>query len=92
MKRSAAGTHLPTFWFFEPAKCPDDRADYGLNRNSRRENTFFFSYLTDDISEFTGFGYHWPVGFAIYCISLRFFTGQTGHFMLSIGADMEFSR
>ena len=28
MKREAAGAHLPTPWFFEPAKRPDDRADY----------------------------------------------------------------
>ena len=28
MKRVAAGAHLPTPWFFEPAKRPDDRADY----------------------------------------------------------------
>ena len=30
MKRVAAGTHLPTPWLFEPAKRPDDRADYYL--------------------------------------------------------------
>ena len=30
MKRVAAGAHLPTPWFFEPAKRPDDRADYCL--------------------------------------------------------------
>ena len=28
MKRVAAGAHLPTPWIFEPAKRPDDRADY----------------------------------------------------------------
>ena len=28
MKRVAAGAHLPTPWLFEPAKRPDDRADY----------------------------------------------------------------
>ena len=31
MKRVAAGAHLPTRWFFEPAKRPDDRADYCLD-------------------------------------------------------------
>ena len=30
MKRVAAGAHLPTPWVFEPAKRPDDRADYCL--------------------------------------------------------------
>ena len=28
MKRVAAGAHLPTPWVLEPAKRPDDRADY----------------------------------------------------------------
>ena len=32
MKRVAAGAHLPTTWVFEPAKRPDDRADYSLRR------------------------------------------------------------
>ena len=31
MKRVAAGAHLPTAWLFEPAKRPDDRADYCLD-------------------------------------------------------------
>ena len=31
MQRVAAGAHLPTHWLFEPAKLPDDRADYCLN-------------------------------------------------------------
>ena len=31
IKRVAAGAHLPTPWLFEPAKCPDDRADYCLD-------------------------------------------------------------
>ena len=31
MKRVAAGAHLPTPWIFDPAKRPDDRADYCLN-------------------------------------------------------------
>ena len=30
MKRVAAGAHLSTSWIFEPAKRPDDRADYCL--------------------------------------------------------------
>ena len=30
MNRVAAGAHLPTPWLFEPAKHPDDRADYCL--------------------------------------------------------------
>ena len=30
MLRVAAGAHLPTPWLFEPAKCPEDRADYCL--------------------------------------------------------------
>ena len=29
-KRVAAWAHLPTSWLFEPAKRPDDRADYCL--------------------------------------------------------------
>ena len=28
IKRVAAGAYLPTSWLFEPAKRPDDRADY----------------------------------------------------------------
>ena len=31
MKHVAAGAHLPTPWLFEPAKLPDDRADYCMN-------------------------------------------------------------
>ena len=31
MKRVAAGAHLQTPWLFEPAKRPDDKADYCLN-------------------------------------------------------------
>ena len=31
MKRVAAGTHLPSPWLFEPAKRPDDTADYCLD-------------------------------------------------------------
>ena len=31
IKRVAAGAHLPTLWLFEPAKCPDDKADYYLD-------------------------------------------------------------
>ena len=31
IKRVAAGTHFPTHWRFEPAKRPDDIADYCLN-------------------------------------------------------------
>ena len=31
MKRVAAGAHLPTPWLSEPAKRPDDRADYCLD-------------------------------------------------------------
>ena len=33
MKRVAAGAHLPTPWFFKPAKRPDDRADYYMDLN-----------------------------------------------------------
>ena len=35
MKRVAAGAHLPTPWLFEPAKRPDDRADYCLDCSFR---------------------------------------------------------
>ena len=31
MKRVAAGAQLPKPWLFEPAKRPDDRADYCLD-------------------------------------------------------------
>ena len=31
MKRVTAGAHLPTPWLFEPAKRPDNRADYCLD-------------------------------------------------------------
>ena len=39
MERVAAGAHLPTLWLFEPAKRPDDKADYCLNmdESSRRK-------------------------------------------------------
>ena len=30
MKRVGARAHLPTPWLFEPAKCPDDRAEHYL--------------------------------------------------------------
>ena len=33
MKRVAAGTHRPTSWLCEPAKRPNDRADYCLDNN-----------------------------------------------------------
>ena len=32
INRVAAGAHLPTSWFFGPAKRPEDRADYCLNK------------------------------------------------------------
>ena len=31
LKRVAAGAHIPPPWLFEPAKRPDDRADFCLN-------------------------------------------------------------
>ena len=37
IKRIAAGAHLPTPWLFEPAKRPDDRADYCLVRKPIRD-------------------------------------------------------
>ena len=33
MKRVAAGAHVPAPWLFEPAKRPDDGADYCLGYN-----------------------------------------------------------
>ena len=39
MKGVAASTHLPTSWLFEPAKCPDDRADYCLGCSFRTKST-----------------------------------------------------
>ena len=33
MKHVVAGAHLQTPWRFEPAKRPDDRADYCLDNN-----------------------------------------------------------
>ena len=35
MKRVAAGAHIPTPWLFEPAKRPDDRADYCLDNENQ---------------------------------------------------------
>ena len=32
IKCKAMGAHLPTQWLFEPAKYPDDRADYCIER------------------------------------------------------------
>ena len=37
LKRVAAGAHLPTPRLFEPAKRPDDRADYCLQWKGRGE-------------------------------------------------------
>ena len=34
IKRVAAGAHIPTPWLFEPAKRPDDAADYCLDYSS----------------------------------------------------------
>ena len=48
MKRVAAGAHLPTAWFFEPAKRPDDRADYYLEIAGSR-------HANDKISQKTRF-------------------------------------
>ena len=42
MKRVAAGAHLPTPWLFEPAKRPDDTADYRIHKWSRTER--YISY------------------------------------------------
>ena len=36
MKRAAAGAHLLTHWRFEPAKRPEDRADYCFAKQGRR--------------------------------------------------------
>ena len=36
MNRVAASAHLPTSWLFEPAKRPDDRADYCPWRDSEK--------------------------------------------------------
>ena len=30
VKRVAAGAHLPIPWLSEPAKCPDDKAEFRL--------------------------------------------------------------
>ena len=38
IKRVAAGAHLPTPWLFEPAKRPDDRANYCLDWRGVCEN------------------------------------------------------
>ena len=38
MKRVDAGAHLPAHRVFEPAKCPDDRADYCLGYETRLQH------------------------------------------------------
>ena len=47
MKRGAAGAHLPTPWLFEPAKCPDDRADYYLVHTGPSINQYGALALSD---------------------------------------------
>ena len=37
MKRVTASAQLPTPWFFEPAKRPDDRAEYCLDLRIREQ-------------------------------------------------------
>ena len=47
MERVAAGAHLPTPWLFEPAKRPDDRADYWLEcRGGNRTNPLYSVIIT----------------------------------------------
>ena len=46
MKRVAAGAHIPTPWLFEPAKRPDDTADYCLVCS-------FFPYCKHQVLVFT---------------------------------------
>ena len=41
MKRVAAGAHLPRSWLFEPAKRPDDRADYCLREKHEFNSKMF---------------------------------------------------
>ena len=45
MKRVAAGAHLPTPWLSEPAKRPDDRADYCLDCSSSPSGSTGYSFL-----------------------------------------------
>ena len=46
MKRVAAGAHLPTPWFFEPAKRPDDRADYCAVSTPSGSTRYSFLHLS----------------------------------------------
>ena len=43
--RIAAGAHLPTPWLFEPAKHPDDRADYCVTAVSSPSASTRYSFL-----------------------------------------------
>ena len=45
MKRADAGAHISTSWFFEPAKRPDDKADYCLAAVSSPSASTSFSFL-----------------------------------------------
>ena len=45
MERVAAGAHLPTPWLFEPAKRPDDRADYCVNCSFLPSASTKYSFL-----------------------------------------------
>ena len=45
MERVAAGAHLPTPWLFEPAKRPDDRADYSWVTENRADYCLDWSFL-----------------------------------------------
>ena len=45
MRRVAAGAHLPTPWLFEPAKRPDDRADYCLDCSFSPSESTRYSFL-----------------------------------------------
>ena len=57
MKRVAAGAHLPTHWQLEPAKRPDDRAEYCLDvppdKDSKVEFQMSFAYRLEKGSYYT---------------------------------------
>ena len=62
MERVAASAHLPTDWLFEPAKRPDDRADYYLDCSfeplqAAKKTATEMGPTSDNLSP------KWPVGF-----------------------------
>ena len=60
MERVAAGAHPPTTWLFEPAKRPDDTADYCLDCSFLLLCGYREFYFTVDWTGACHEGDQWP--------------------------------